>query len=79
MFIASEGHVGAAGVMLYELVLYACPNGVDIPHIFDLYNEAMIYNSPEKPRKYYSDKRGIKEEQRADKYPLSANVVWKMP
>ena len=25
--------------------------------IFDLYNEAMIYNSPEKPRKYYSDTR----------------------
>ncbi len=44
-----------------------CPNGVDIPHIFDLYNEAMIYNSPEKPRKYYGDKREIKEEQRADK------------
>ena len=22
-----------------------CPNGVDIPHVFDLYNEAMIYNS----------------------------------
>ena len=43
-----------------------CPNGVDIPHIFDLYNEAMIYNSPEKPRKYYGDTREIKREQRAD-------------
>ena len=44
-----------------------CPNGVDIPHIFDLYNEAMIYNAPEKPRKYYSDTREITEEQRADR------------
>ena len=43
-----------------------CPNVVDIPHIFDLYNEAMIYNSPEKPRKYYGDTREIKREQRAD-------------
>jgi hypothetical protein len=43
-----------------------CPNSVDIPHIFDLYNEAIIYNSPAKPRKYYSDTREIKEEQRAD-------------
>jgi len=44
-----------------------CPNGVDIPHIFDLYNEAIIYNSPEKPRKYYNDTRELKKEQRADK------------
>jgi len=49
---------------------------VDIPHIFDLYNEAMIYNSPEKPRKYYSDKREIKENNVLI-CALSANYVWK--
>ena len=56
-----------------------CPNGVDIPHIFDLYNEAMIYNSPEKPRKYYGDKREIKEEQRADKCIKCEQCLEKCP
>ena len=56
-----------------------CPNGVDIPHIFDLYNEAMIYNSPEKPRKYYSDKREIKEEQRSDRCIKCEQCLGKCP
>jgi len=56
-----------------------CPNGVDIPHIFDLYNEAIIYNSPEKPRKYYSDTREIKEGQRADKCIKCKQCLEKCP
>ena len=56
-----------------------CPNGVDIPHIFDFYNEAIIYNSPEKPRKYYNDTREIKEEQRADKCIRCEQCLEKCP
>jgi predicted aldo/keto reductase-like oxidoreductase len=56
-----------------------CPNGVDIPHIFDLYNEAMIYNSPEKPRKYYGDTREIKREQRADNCIKCGQCLEKCP
>ena len=56
-----------------------CPNGVDIPHIFDLYNEAVIYNSPEKPRKYYNDTREIKKEQRADKCIKCGQCLEKCP
>jgi hypothetical protein len=44
-----------------------CTNGVDIPKVFDFYNEAMIYNSPEKPRHYYKNPRMFNPEQRADK------------
>ena len=56
-----------------------CPNGVDIPHIFDLYNEAIIYNSPEKPRKYYNDTRELKKEQRADKCIRCGQCLEKCP
>jgi len=46
-----------------------CPNGVDIPRIFDLYNEAIIYDDYHHPRWAYSSNiPGIlKEENRADK------------
>ena len=43
-----------------------CPNDVDIPRIFDLYNEAMIYNSAPEQRKMYNDPRMFREGQRAD-------------
>ena len=56
-----------------------CPNGVDIPHIFDLYNEAMIHNAPEKPRKYYNDTREIKKEQRADNCVKCEQCLEKCP
>ena len=41
-----------------------CSSGVDIPDIFEMYNEAMIYEDPEEPRWLY---RRLKEEQRADR------------
>jgi predicted aldo/keto reductase-like oxidoreductase len=44
-----------------------CPNGVDIPKVFDFYNEAMIYNAPEKPRSYYKSPRMFNQDQRGDK------------
>lgn len=30
-----------------------CANGVNIPHIFELYNDAIIYNDPRSPRLNY--------------------------
>jgi predicted aldo/keto reductase-like oxidoreductase len=40
-----------------------CSSGVEIPTIFELYNDAMIYADPGAPRWHY---RQLKEEQRAD-------------
>jgi len=41
-----------------------CPNGVRIPRIFEIYNEAVMYNDEESARRSY---QFIKEEERADK------------
>jgi predicted aldo/keto reductase-like oxidoreductase len=43
-----------------------CPNGVEIPRIFALYNDVFVYNSLNDSRIRYSDGRGITKEQRAD-------------
>jgi predicted aldo/keto reductase-like oxidoreductase len=43
-----------------------CPNGVEIPSIFQLYNEAIMYNDPRTARFRYRGPNGLKEEQRAD-------------
>jgi predicted aldo/keto reductase-like oxidoreductase len=43
-----------------------CPNGVEIPTIFELYNEAIIYNDARTARFRYRGPNGLKEEQRAD-------------
>jgi predicted aldo/keto reductase-like oxidoreductase len=43
-----------------------CPNNVEIPGIFQLYNEAMIYDAPRMARFRYRGSVGLKEEQRAD-------------
>jgi predicted aldo/keto reductase-like oxidoreductase len=40
-----------------------CSGGVEIPDIFEMYNDAMIYEDPGAPRWHY---RQLKEEQRAD-------------
>jgi hypothetical protein len=40
-----------------------CSSGVRIPIIFEIYNDAMIYEDPQKARWIY---RQLKEEQRAD-------------
>lgn len=46
-----------------------CPNGVEIPRIFEMYNEAVVYNFPQQSRMFYRSGGGwgLKEEQRADK------------
>jgi len=43
-----------------------CPNGVEIPRIFEAYNEGVMYNSASQQRRMYSNGRGFKAEQRAD-------------
>ena len=56
-----------------------CPNDVDIPRVFDLYNEAMIYNSAPEQRKIYNNPGMFKEEQRADKCIKCEQCVEKCP
>jgi len=41
-----------------------CSSGVEIPSIFELYNDAMVYEDPGAPRWRY---RQLKEEERADR------------
>ena len=43
-----------------------CPNGVEIPRIFQMYNEAMMYDDPRTGRFRYRGPGGLKEEERAD-------------
>ena len=43
-----------------------CPNGVEIPSIFEIYNEAIMYDDPRTGRFRYRGTDEIKEEQRAD-------------
>ena len=56
-----------------------CPNGVDIPRIFEFYNEAMIFNDAARRRKMYRDPNAMKEEQRADKCIKCEQCVEKCP
>jgi predicted aldo/keto reductase-like oxidoreductase len=43
-----------------------CPNGVDIPGVFQLYNEVTMYEAPELGYFRYASPMGIKPENRAD-------------
>jgi predicted aldo/keto reductase-like oxidoreductase len=56
-----------------------CPNGVDIPRIFEFYNEGMIFRDAARWRKMYSNQNMIKEEQRADKCIKCEQCVEKCP
>jgi predicted aldo/keto reductase-like oxidoreductase len=44
-----------------------CPNGVNIPRIFELYNEALMYNDFRSPRFFYQGITGLRAEQRGDR------------
>ena len=43
-----------------------CPNGVEIPHIFQIYNDAIMYNNVQMGRLRYQMTNILKEEQRGD-------------
>jgi uncharacterized protein len=44
-----------------------CPNGVDIPGVFEIYNEMTIYDAPQMGEFRYQGPFGMKPDQRADK------------
>ncbi len=56
-----------------------CPNGVAIPQIFELYNEAVSYNSPQLSRDRYNSPYLLKKEQRADNCKKCKKCAEKCP
>jgi predicted aldo/keto reductase-like oxidoreductase len=56
-----------------------CPNDVNIPRVFSLYNDAMIYGDTTRPRKMYNDTKHFKEERRADKCTECGECLEKCP
>jgi predicted aldo/keto reductase-like oxidoreductase len=56
-----------------------CPNGVEMPRIFEIYNDAMIYDDPLIARMFYSGRFGLKPEQRADKCIACEKCIEKCP
>jgi predicted aldo/keto reductase-like oxidoreductase len=53
-----------------------CPNDVDIPRVFNLYNDAVIYGNAARPRRDYGR---MKPEQRADNCTKCEQCVEKCP
>jgi predicted aldo/keto reductase-like oxidoreductase len=56
-----------------------CPNGVEIPRIFELYNDGMTYDDPEIARRFYSGPMGLKPEHQADKCVECGECLEKCP
>jgi predicted aldo/keto reductase-like oxidoreductase len=56
-----------------------CPNGVEIPRIFEIYNDGTIYDDPILSRFYYSGRFGLKPEQRAEKCIICEKCIEKCP
>ena len=56
-----------------------CPNGVDIPRVFNSYNQALIYNDVIRSRRTYSDPKLFREEERGDKCIKCELCVEKCP
>ena len=56
-----------------------CPNGVDIPRVFEFYIEAVTYNDAGRRRRMYSEPDMIKDEQRADKCIKCEKCIEKCP
>jgi hypothetical protein len=56
-----------------------CPNGVDIPQVFDYYNDAIVYNAVARARMFYNRPRAFKPERRADKCIKCEQCLEKCP
>ena len=56
-----------------------CPSGVEIPRVFEMYNEALIYNSAADQRKIYSDPEKFRKEGLADNCNKCEQCVEKCP
>jgi len=54
-----------------------CPNDVDIPRVFEFYNEAMVYNTVAEQRRMYNNPRF--KERSADKFIKCDQCVEKCP
>jgi predicted aldo/keto reductase-like oxidoreductase len=56
-----------------------CPSNVEIPRIFELYNDAVMYDDPVMGRMQYSGRMALKVDQRADKCTECKQCVEKCP
>jgi hypothetical protein len=56
-----------------------CPSGVEILHVFEIYNEALIYNSVAEQRKIYRDPEKFRKEGLADNCNKCEQCVEKCP
>jgi len=56
-----------------------CPSGVEIPRVFEMYNEALIYNSAAEQRKIYGDTEKFRKEGLADNCNKCEQCVEKCP
>jgi uncharacterized protein len=56
-----------------------CPNGVDIPRIFEFYNESMVFSDAARRRRMYRDPNMVKSEERADNCLKCEQCVEKCP
>jgi predicted aldo/keto reductase-like oxidoreductase len=56
-----------------------CPNDVEIARIFEMYNDAIMYDDPILSRMFYSGRFGLKPEQRADQCIACETCLEKCP
>jgi predicted aldo/keto reductase-like oxidoreductase len=56
-----------------------CPNNVEIARIFEMYNDAIMYDDPILSRMFYSGRFGLKPEQRADQCIACETCLEKCP
>jgi predicted aldo/keto reductase-like oxidoreductase len=54
-----------------------CPSGVDIPHVFDIYNDLMAYGDEDRAQMFYE--AFMKEEERADRCIECGECLEKCP
>jgi predicted aldo/keto reductase-like oxidoreductase len=54
-----------------------CPSGVDIPHVFDIYNDLMAYGDEDRAQMFYE--AFMKEEERADRCTECGECLEKCP
>lgn len=56
-----------------------CPNGVDIPGVFDMYNDSCMYEDPNHGRVWYNSQYGFDQEKKADKCNKCGACLKKCP
>jgi predicted aldo/keto reductase-like oxidoreductase len=56
-----------------------CANNVEISRIFEMYNDAIMYDDPEMSRRFYGGRFGLKPEQLADQCIVCEECIEKCP